>query len=67
MQFGETTRAIWLQADMVINGAAELLLAAQVPFRRLHRDVAQEKLNLLKLPAGGVAKTRTGAATIMGR
>jgi hypothetical protein len=49
---------------MVVNGAAEPLLAAQVPFSRLYRNVAQEELNLLKLPAGGVAQTRA-RATIM--
>jgi hypothetical protein len=43
------------QADVVIHSTAEPLLASQVAFCRLYRDVAQEKLNLLKLSTGSVA------------
>jgi hypothetical protein len=54
---GESTTGepLRLQADVVVQGTAEPLLATQVPFRRLYRDVAQEELNLLKLSTGGVA------------
>jgi hypothetical protein len=47
--------ALWLQADVIVHCASEPLLAAQVAFCRLYRDVPQEKLNLLKLSTGGVA------------
>jgi hypothetical protein len=33
----------------------QILLGAQVPLGRLHRRVAQEQLDLLKLAAGGAA------------
>src|ERR1039458_10083850 len=36
---------LWFQADVVIHGTAEPLLAAHVSFCRLYRDVAQEELN----------------------
>ena len=49
---------------MVVHGTLQPLLAAQVSLRRLHRYVAHQKRNLLKLPAGRVAETRTCAATI---
>jgi hypothetical protein len=55
---GETTgrrAALRLQADVVVHGAPEPLFAAQVPFCRLHRNVAQEELNLFKLSASCVA------------
>ena len=57
MALGESTTGepLRLQADVVVQGTAEPLLATQVPFRRLYRDVAQEELNLLKLSTGGVA------------
>jgi hypothetical protein len=67
---GETTgwrSSLWLQADVVVHGAPEPLLAAQVPFCRLHRNVAQQELNLFKLSSGGVAQPRAGATTIVGR
>jgi hypothetical protein len=47
--------ALRFQADAIVHRASETLLASQVPFRRLYRDVTQEELNLLKLSTGGVA------------
>lgn len=52
---------------MVIHGSPQALLAAQIPLGRLDRNVPQQELDLLKLPAGGVAKPRTRAPTVMGR
>jgi hypothetical protein len=40
-----------------MDGVAESLLAAQVAFRRLYRNVSQQKLNLLQFPASLMAKT----------
>jgi len=39
------------QSEIVVHGMAEFLLAAEIPFGCLHRCVAKEKLNLLKLSA----------------
>jgi hypothetical protein len=37
-----------LKAKVVIHGIPQALLAAQIPFGRLHAHVAQEKLDLLE-------------------
>lgn len=54
-------------ADFVVHSESELLLAAEVMFRRLDGDVAEEKLDLVELAAGQVTETRTGASQIVGR
>lgn len=56
-----------LQADVIVHGTSEPLLASEVAFGSLHLNVPQQKLALLQLPTGGVAETRTGTAAIMGR
>src|SRR5215472_1432384 len=48
-----------LQADAVVHGAPKPLLAPQVPLRRFHRNVPQQKLNLLPFAAGRVAQSKT--------
>ena len=40
-----------LDAQVIVHGAPELLLAAKVPLGRLNRHVAQEKLDLVQFPA----------------
>jgi hypothetical protein len=45
----------------------ESLLAPQVAFRRLHRDVAQKELNLLQFPTGLMAKTGARPAKVVRR
>ena len=49
------------QTDPIIDRVVESLLAAQVAFRRLYRNVSQQKLNLLQLPASLMAQP--GACT----
>ena len=49
------TLGLRLQADFVVYGAPEPLLAAEVSPGRLHRHVPQQELDLLKFPAGRVA------------
>jgi hypothetical protein len=45
----------------------ESLLATQVAFRRLHRDVPKKELNLLQFTARLMAKTGAGPAKVMRR
>ncbi len=46
MQFQSSAR--WFDADAIIDGRANPLLAAQVPFGRLNGDLREKKLNLLQ-------------------
>ena len=42
-------RSSHFQPKLVVDSVSEFLLAAQVSFGRLNRDVTQEKLNLFQL------------------
>jgi hypothetical protein len=55
----------WFQADFVVNGISESLLAAQVSLRRLHTHMTEQKLNLLKLPTSFMTQARAGPPQIM--
>jgi hypothetical protein len=44
----------------------KLLLAANVPLCRLHRSVAEQKLNLFQLSSASVAKAGAAAPQIVG-
>jgi hypothetical protein len=55
------------QPNPIIHRVAETLLAAQVPLRRLHRDMPQKELNLLQFTAGLMAKTGASPAKIVRR
>jgi len=37
-------RIVWFDAHPVVDGKAQFLFAAQVPFRRLDRDMSKEEL-----------------------
>ncbi len=52
-------------ANLVVHGFPKSLSTTEVPLRRLHRDVPQEKLNLLKLTAGHMTEAGATAAKIM--
>src|SRR4051794_26702021 len=56
-----------LDANPVIDGRSDPLLAAEVAFCRLDRDMPEKKLNLVQFPACRVAKPGTAAAKIMRR
>jgi hypothetical protein len=43
----------------------QILLGAEIPLRRLHRRVAQQQLNLLKLATTRAAQFGAGAAEIV--
>jgi hypothetical protein len=47
---------IGLDAQRIVDGDSELLFAPEIPLPRLHRDVPEEKLNLLQLAAGQMAQ-----------
>ena len=55
------------QTDVIIDCTLEPLLATQVSFGRLYRDVSQQELDLFKLAARGAAQPRAGPATIVRR
>jgi hypothetical protein len=55
------TSRSWLNANSVVDGRRNALRAAQVALRRLNRDVAEEKLNLLQLSACSAAQACAGA------
>jgi hypothetical protein len=44
-------RGRWLKTDFVVDRISEPLLAAEVAFRCLNADVAEQELNLFELPA----------------
>src|SRR5690349_14434407 len=48
-------------ADFVVHGESELLLATEVIFRRLDRYVAEEELDLVEVAASQMTETRTCA------
>jgi len=54
-------------ADLVVHGESEPLLATEVLFCRLDRNVAQQELDLVELAACQMAQTRACPSQIMGR
>src|ERR1700722_15401954 len=58
---------VGLQPDPIIHRVAETLFAAQVPLRRLHRDMPKKELNLLQLTAGLMTKTGTSPTKVVWR
>src|SRR5258708_10866715 len=52
---------------LVVDGLSQSLFTTEIFFRGLHRDVAQQKLNLLKLAPGAVAETSTRPSKVMRR
>jgi hypothetical protein len=54
-------RSRWIarfDAYSVVDGKAQFLLAAEVAFRRLDRDVSKQKLDLVQLATGKMAEPR---------
>ena len=52
-------------AEVVVHGSLNPLLAAEIPFCCLHGNVAQKELNLLQFAACGMAQLCARAAKIM--
>lgn len=44
-------------SDLVVDGLSQSLFTAEIFFSGLHRDVAQQKLNLFQLAPGAVVNT----------
>ena len=53
------------EVKKIIHWMPEILLAAEIAFRCLHRCMPQQELNLLQLAAARVAQLRTGSAQVM--
>ena len=64
--FGCKTK-LRLDADAVVNGSLDSLLAAQVSLGSLHRHMPEKELNLVQFSAGGMAQLCTRPAKIMRR
>ena len=56
-----------LDADVVVHSSANTLLASEVSFRRLDRNVSEQELDLFQLSARGMTELRAGAPQIMWR
>ncbi len=54
-------------ADLVVCRSLQTLLAAEILFRRLHRDVAEQELDLLQFASGCVTQACTGPAEVVWR
>lgn len=54
-----------LQTDVIIHGVPEPLFASEVPFGRLHRNVAEQELDLFQFTTSLVAQARTGSSQIV--
>src|SRR6516162_11531895 len=60
-------RIIRFNAHSIVDGKAQFLLAAEVAFRRLDRDMSKQKLDLIQLPTSKMAEPRATSAKIMRR
>jgi hypothetical protein len=47
--------ALRLNTELVVDGATQPLLASEVTFRRLNRNVLKQELNLVEFSAGNMA------------
>src|SRR6266849_3877960 len=50
---------------LVVDGLSQSLFTAEIFLRGLHRDVAQQKLNLFQLAPGAVAEAGTRSSKVM--
>jgi hypothetical protein len=48
------------EVKKIVHRMTEILFAAEIAFRRLHRCMPQQELNLLQLATARVAQLRTG-------
>ena len=59
---GNPHLALRFNADFVVHGKSELLLAAKVNFRCLDGCMTEKKMDLVKLASCKMAETRAGAS-----
>jgi hypothetical protein len=50
---------------VIIHGVPEPLFATEVPLGRLHRNVAEQELDLFQFTTSLVAQARTGSSQIV--
>jgi hypothetical protein len=55
------------EVKKIVHRVSEVLLAAEIAFRRLHGCMPQQELNLLQLAPARVAQLRTGSPQVMRR
>jgi hypothetical protein len=55
----------WFNPKLVVYSGFEPLVATDVGFRSLHRNMTEKELDLFKFSTGGVAKPRTGSAEVV--
>ena len=60
-------RRTGLDPEPIVDGTPQLLLASQVAFRGLNRNVPQEELNLIEFAAGPMTESRACAPKIVRR
>ena len=53
------------EVEKIIHWLPEILFAAEIAFRGLHRCMPQQELNLLKLTASIMAELRTSPAQVV--
>jgi hypothetical protein len=58
---------IRFDADVMVHGRTESMLAAQVLFCSLNADMAEQELNLFQFATGDVTQARTGPTKVVGR
>src|SRR5207249_8076317 len=54
-------------ADLVVYRSLQTLLASEILFRRLHRDVVEQELDLLQFASDCVTQACTGPAEVVWR
>jgi len=58
-------RVLRFDAHSIVDGKAQILLAAEVAFRGLDQDVSKQELDLIQLAASNLAEPRAAASKIM--
>ena len=58
---------LWFDADVVVHGSANPLLAAKIAFSCLHRNVTEKELDLIQLSTRCMAQLRARTPQIMRR
>ena len=51
--------------ESIIDRLSQLLFASDIAFRRLHRRVTKEELNLFEFASSAMAKPSTGTTKVM--
>jgi hypothetical protein len=63
--FSDSRGIAGFDSEVVVHSDAQLLFAAQVPLRRLNRNVPEQELNLIQLATREMTQTGTSPAEIV--